>query len=89
MIKHYNIRVYGLVQGMGFRASACSQARKLGLAGFVRNEPDGSVYVEAEGSEVSLNTFLRWCRRGPLFAKVERVEVEEGSVQKFTDFTIQ
>jgi len=89
MLKHYTIRVYGQVQGMGFRASARTRAQRLGVTGFVRNEPDGSVYVEAEGEGLALKKFLKWCRRGPLFAKVERVEVEEGSVTRFTGFEVR
>lgn len=89
MLKHYNLRLYGVVQGIGFRIATRSRARKLGLTGFVRNEPDGSVYLEVEGSELELKVLLRWCHHGPWFAHVTRVEVEEGSVQKYTDFTIR
>jgi acylphosphatase len=88
MIKHYSLRVYGRVQGINYRSSAHARAIKLGVTGFVRNEPDGSVFLEAEGDEVALKSYLTWCKRGPWFAKVERVEAEEGSVQQFVDFTI-
>ena len=63
------------MQGVFFRASAAKEARRLEIALLAaRNEPDGSVYIEAEGSEEPLRTFLDWCRRGPALAKVERVE---------------
>lgn len=76
-MKKLAIRVYGRVQGVGFRYAAAGEARKLGVAlGVARNEQDGSVYIEAEGEEPALQKFLAWCRRGPRLAKVERVESE-------------
>ena len=78
MRKHLNIRVHGRVQGVFFRGSAVEQARALGLDGFVRNEPDGTVYAEAEGPEEALERFTAWCRRGPSAALVRRVDVREG-----------
>ena len=89
MPKHYNIRVYGSVQGMGFRAATRARAQKLGLAGFVRNEPEGRVYIEVEGAEDALKKLVQWSQRGPWFASVARVEVEEGTVQQFKGFVIQ
>lgn len=87
-IKHYNIRVYGRVQGINFRWSACKKANSLGLFGFVRNEPDGFVYIEAEGGKEMLNQFTNWCKKGPWFSKVERVTVEEGGVKGYNAFEI-
>lgn len=89
MLKHFKIRIQGKVQGVWYRASAQAEAQRLGLAGFARNMPDGSVYCEAEGPESSLQEFVKWCRRGPELAKVERVEVEEGALQGFADFGIR
>ena len=60
----------------------------MGLFGFVRNEPDGSVYIEAEGEEKQLSELLAWCRKGPWFSKVEQVEVEEGQVKDYNTFEI-
>ncbi len=88
MRKHLNIKIFGRVQGIGFRYSARRLALKLSLTGFVRNEPDGSVYLEVEGEEELLEKFLAWCRRGPLFAKVSKTEVQEGEFKNFTDFSI-
>lgn len=45
-MKHISIRIYGRVQGVGFRVSAQKKADELGITGFVRNEPDGTVYLE-------------------------------------------
>lgn len=86
---HYAIRVTGLVQGVGFRASARFEAGRLGLRGFVRNEPDGSVYAEAEGEREPLDRFVAWCRRGPPHARVENVVKEELESQGFSGFRIR
>ena len=86
--KHFNIRVYGRVQGVFFRASARSHADHLDLKGFAQNENDGSVYIEAEGEEENISKFIEWCHRGPERAEVEKVEVEEGPVMNFTTFDV-
>jgi acylphosphatase len=71
------IHVFGRVQGVFFRRDAEREAKKLGIAGFVRNVDDGSVYAEAEGSDTAVGSFIRWFRRGPEHARVEDVRVEE------------
>jgi acylphosphatase len=68
------LQVQGRVQGVFFRASTREQAQRLGLAGWVRNLPDGSVEVLAEGEEASLRRLADWCRRGPPGAHVDEVE---------------
>jgi len=70
------VRIYGQVQGIGFRYVAGQEAHKLGVTCSARNEPDGSVYIEAEGDEEKLGKFLKWCGKGPWLAKVDRVESE-------------
>ncbi|MGB8298548.1 MAG: acylphosphatase [Polyangia bacterium] len=65
--------VRGLVQGVGFRATTFDEARRLGLAGWVRNRVDDTVEVLAEGPEPKLNLFLAYLRRGPLGARVTGV----------------
>ena len=60
-MKHVNIKIYGEVQGVGFRDAAYWKARKSEIAGFVMNEPDGPVYIEAEGEEAALKNFVAWC----------------------------
>ena len=86
MIKHLNIKVYGLVQGVFFRTIAREQANKLGITGFARNESDGSVYIEAEGEKEKLDEFVKWCKVGPTSAKVDKVEVTEGEIKNFSEF---
>ena len=69
-------RVVGRVQGVYFRAFTRNQARRLGLHGWVRNDDDGSVYLEAEGPRAILDLLLAAVRRGPSEARVIRVEVD-------------
>lgn len=85
-MRHLNIKIYGLVQGVFFRAEAKEEADKLGLTGFVKNMPDGSVYIEAEGEKNKLDKFIKWCNKGPMMARVEKVEVLEGSLKNFSKF---
>jgi acylphosphatase len=84
--KHLNIKVYGQVQGVFFRESAREEAEKLEISGFIRNESDGTVYVEAEGDKKSLDKFLDWCNSGPEAAIVEKLEVTEGPLKNFKHF---
>jgi acylphosphatase len=70
------IRVEGRVQGVGFRAGAYSRARSLQVAGWVRNNPDGSLEAELEGPRDRVESLLDWFRRGPRGADIEDVEVE-------------
>jgi acylphosphatase len=88
-IKHYTLRVRGHVQGVFYRASTAEKARELHLSGFVRNEKDGSVYIEAEGQEHNLLTFIEWARRGPARASVTSCDVSEGELKHFLQFEIQ
>ncbi len=67
------IIVTGKVQGVFFRQSALSKALDLKLRGFVMNQPDGSVLIEAIGEEENIQSLFEWCHRGPLPAKVEKV----------------
>ena len=68
--------VRGRVQGVGFRASAAGEARRLRLGGWIRNELDGSVEVLAEGADDAAEFFLSWLRRGPSLAHVAGVDFE-------------
>jgi acylphosphatase len=68
------LRISGLVQGVYYRQSTATEAARLGLAGSVRNRPDGSVEVAAEGPRAAVEALVAWCRRGPPAARVEGVE---------------
>jgi acylphosphatase len=64
------------VQGVSFRVLTRDRARSRGLAGWVRNRPDGAVEAVFEGAEEDVRSLVDWCRRGPPGAAVESVEVE-------------
>lgn len=88
-MKHFSVTVTGRVQGVFFRASTKEKADQLGIKGFVRNEPDGSVYIEAEGDDESLKKFINWCHQGPPHAKVSQVLTKEKGVVNFSSFEIR
>ncbi|HMB68681.1 MAG TPA: acylphosphatase [bacterium] len=87
-MKHLDIRVTGTVQGVFFRVSTQRAANDRGVTGTVRNEPDGSVFIEAEGHDRALDDFVAWCRRGPANAVVREVRATEGEVQGHRTFEI-
>ena len=66
--------VRGRVQGVFFRAETRSRAESLGLDGWARNEPDGSVQAVFEGQRALVESMVEWCRRGPSGARVRAVE---------------
>lgn len=68
--------VTGRVQGVGFRAFVLQQAAELGLAGWVRNRPDGAVEAEAVGRETQLAQFVEALKAGPRFARVEQARAQ-------------
>lgn len=69
------MRVYGRVQGVGYREATRTKALALGLKGFVLNEPDGTVYLEAEGPDDKLDALIAWCKQGPPLAHVQLTQV--------------
>lgn len=85
----YRIKVKGKVQGVFYRSSTQAKARELGLSGWVRNEEDGSVLIEAEGEEQKLEKLLDWCRKGPGAAVVNDVEYEEIEPQGVNGFEVK
>lgn len=87
-ILHYSIRITGMVQGVGFRWTAASEARRLKVMGYVKNMPDGSVYIEAEGDMKNLDKFIEWCRTGPRYGYVESVDIGTLPPVHFKEFTI-
>lgn len=86
MPRHLNITITGRVQGVGFRRAARDQARYLGIKGYARNMTDGSVFIEAEGEDDAMALFVRWCRQGPPFGRVDEVTTETGAMQGFPTF---
>ncbi len=72
-MKRVELRIYGEVQGVGFRFFAEAQAQKTRVTGFAQNRPDGTIQVVAEGEEKNIVEFVKLVSRGPAFAKVTRV----------------
>ncbi|MBW8684835.1 acylphosphatase [Chitinophaga rhizophila] len=85
---HKDILVKGKVQGVSFRASARHTANDLGITGEVRNLPDGSVFISAEGEEQQMESFIAWCRQGPALAKVTELVITVAPVQHYKSFEI-
>jgi acylphosphatase len=73
----YAIQVKGKVQGVYFRKYTQWKAEELGLTGFVRNMPDGTVYIEAQGEEEKVELLEKWCHLGSPLSKVESVNFNE------------
>ena len=73
-----HLLVSGIVQGVSFRFYTVEEARRLGVAGWVRNLADGRVEAEAEGLREKVEVFARWCEHGPRGARVEWVDTEWG-----------
>jgi acylphosphatase len=82
--------VQGRVQGVAFRYSACHEARRLGLTGWVRNTPDGDVELFAEGPRGKLDALIQWLHRGPPSARVDSVRYELRSpLGVYRDFSVK
>jgi acylphosphatase len=84
------IVVRGRVQGVGFRYSTVHQARRLGLRGWARNAPDGSVEILAEGSAAAVEELVAWCRHGPPSARVANLQqADEPGGEPLAEFGVR
>ena len=84
-----HIFVFGRVQGVGFRAWAASAARRVGIAGWVRNCPDDSVELVAEGECDDIRAFTELLEKGNGYSRTDTLSVNEAQVQGFLDFEIE
>ena len=75
-LERAHVRVSGQVQGVFFRDSTQQKAEELGLAGWVKNLPDGQVEAVFEGPSENVRAMVRWCEEGPRHASVENVETD-------------
>ena len=81
-------RITGRVQGVNFRNWTQDEARRLGVAGWVRNEPDGSVRALIAGPGDRVEAMLARCREGPPAGRVDAVETEEATPPEDSDFRV-
>jgi acylphosphatase len=88
-LKHISIHVSGIVQNVGFRFAARKMAITYGIKGYVKNLPDGSLCIEAEGSPMQLQYFLAWCKEGPSNARVNDISTFESEVIPYNEFFIK
>ena len=89
-MKHVSIRVSGRVQGVCFRAYAQKRAIDFGLSGYVKNMPDNSVYMEAEGADEDVDKLVEWAKQGPPAARVTDIQVNFSHyLRKFEGFEIR
>jgi acylphosphatase len=82
------IVVAGVVQGVAFRWQASVEAERLGVVGWVRNQPDGTVLCRAEGPAEAVTHFVDWCHRGTRWSTVERVDVHDVEHRGYGSFEI-
>lgn len=80
--------VRGVVQGVGYRWSCVREAERAGVAGSVRNLPDGGVEIVAEGADEAVTRLVAWAGRGPSGARVTDVEVTEEPTEGLTGFRV-
>jgi len=84
-----HVFVSGRVQGVFYRSETAKAARKLGVAGWVRNLPDGRVEAVFEGSQAAVESVVRWCHQGSPAARVSNVAVNYGQSEGLEDFEIR
>jgi len=84
------LTIEGWVQGVFFRTSTVQEAQRLGVKGWVRNRPDGSVEVVAEGKKKKIDELIQWCHQGPAGAQVRNVQLHwEDHQGAFENFSIR
>ncbi len=90
-MQQVHVYISGFVQGVGFRQFIKHSAKKNGIAGWVKNLPDGRVEAIFQGSKVSIERIILRCKKGPMLSEVEDVYVEWNpkNLEKFLDFSIR
>jgi acylphosphatase len=76
-MRRVKIVVAGRVQGVYFRYFTENKAKELNVFGSVRNLDDGRVEIIAQADHITLEAFIRWCHKGPITARVDKVEISE------------
>ena len=88
-MRRVRVQVRGRVQGVFFRAEARARAESLGVAGWIRNLPDGRVEAAFEGEDERVESMVDWCGHGPAGAEVEAVDVEREEPVGETGFRVR
>lgn len=83
------ITISGWVQGVGFRFSTFRKANELKINGLVKNLPDYSVYIDAEGTKEDMDKFINWCHKGPASAIVNSLDIKTAEYKGYTSFQIE
>jgi len=89
MTKSIQLKISGRVQGVGFRYYTKKKAAECNILGYVQNKTDGSVFIEAQGDETDIETFVSWCHKGPAWARVDKCLVSEIPFADFKAFSIR
>ena len=89
MKKTASIKISGKVQGVGFRYYTKKKAEECSINGFVQNKADGSVYIEAHGEKIDVETFTDWCKKGPDWARVLDTRISELPNKEWDGFKIK
>ena len=89
MMRSINVRITGLVQGVGYRYWALGAAAKHSVCGWVRNEPDSSVLAHIEGDAEAVSAMVSSLWKGPRWAGVENVAVKDAPFEGFQNFTVR
>lgn len=88
-MKRMHVIIHGWVHGVFFRHNTKKIADRLNIKGWVRNNWDGTVEAVFEGEDNPVDKIMQWCHKGPIGARVERVDVKEGKYKdEFKDFSI-
>ena len=88
-MKQYHLIVSGHVQGVGFRYYTERLALNKQIKGWVRNLPDGTVELVAQGSEAPLSAFIQEIKNGPGFSRVKDVKIQEQTPETYSSFVIR
>jgi acylphosphatase len=89
MAERAHVVVLGRVQGVSFRVLTRDRARSRGVAGWVRNRPDGAVEAVFEGADEAVESLVAWCGRGPAGAQVESIEVTREKPRGESGFAVR
>lgn len=82
------VRIYGQVQGVGFRAFVLANATKLGVNGWVRNRSDGSVEAFMQGNSDAVSHLTELCHQGPASSSVDGLDAVEHGLEEYSGFRV-